>query len=140
MSTGVRTAVIDLLNADTHTWAAEPTPCPLTNCNETHFLRCIACGIRRYGGYAEHGCYHYFVYEQVPGSSDIRTDYIPPCGDVTDIPGITVRMIIVCATCHCLREDTEQPCQRCGKSAVLFLNHCKPAPRSESSELSSGSP
>lgn len=111
---------------DIHDWSQEPQVCPITDMNadgskrsHSHHMRCAACGIRRYGAFAEQGAYHYFTFDQrearfstpalaeefkrrmAEASHDAFThELLPPCTKARALPsGIEVQEIEICARC-----------------------------------------
>lgn len=109
-----------------HDWSLELQECPITDMNadgskrsHSHNMRCAACGIRRYGAYAEQGAYHYFTYDQREArfgdsarAEEVKRsvaevpdgffthELLPPCIKTRELPsGIEVWEIEICADC-----------------------------------------
>ncbi len=113
---------------DSHRWGAEPKECPV--CKETHFMTCTACGIRRYGAFAEQGAYHYFEYDQVDGD---RHELIPPCsGAIIDPDIAVVDTVEVCDRCQHIIKPAGGICpyahdrEKHGVRKIPFLRSIKP--------------
>lgn len=101
-----------------HQWQDEEADCHARNRDgiapHKHHMRCIRCGARRYGAWAEHGAYHFFTYDH-KGTS-IQHETMPPC--VGDLPeGYAIITVTICGECH---HFTENDVCRYGHNAPLI--------------------
>lgn len=89
-----------------HQWQGEEADCHVRDSDgmatHKHHMRCIRCGARRYGAWAEHGAYHFFTYDH-KGTS-IRHETVPPC--IGDLPeGYATITVTICSECYHFTEN-----------------------------------